>query len=144
MHQNNFCGVGKKGDVLDQVEPDLRMPLHDLTFFCSERSLFQKNAIGDAELSDVMQVSASGEAAKFFLLPAHSAGNLERIAANTLGVSRGLVVAKVDGSAKSLQRVFVALLDLLEGGLELSRAGGNHFFEMQAVIFDLFLEAALM
>src|SRR6266478_6668163 len=30
VHEKEFGGLGKKGDILDDVEPDLHMLLHDL------------------------------------------------------------------------------------------------------------------
>ena len=114
--------------------------LHDFALLRSKRTGFQKNAVGHPELSDVMKVGAPGKAAQFLLLPADGAGNFERIAAYTLGVSFGLVIPQIDGCAKRLQRVFIALFYALQGGAQLVRALGNHFFQVLAVVFDFLLQ----
>src|SRR5690242_2332343 len=59
-------------------------------------------------------------------------------------MSSGLVVPKVNGSAKGLQRVFIALLHLPQGCLQLLGPLRNHFLEMLAVMFDFLLQPPLM
>src|SRR5262245_6915029 len=59
-------------------------------------------------------------------------------------MSCGLAVAKIDGSAKRTQRVFVTALDLLKRGSQLCCALGDDLFEMQTVVFHLLFELPAM
>src|SRR5215472_5923861 len=59
-------------------------------------------------------------------------------------MSSGLAVAKIDGSAKRTQRVFVAALDLLKRGSQLCSSLGDDLFEMQTVVFHLLFELSPM
>src|SRR5438270_2277316 len=144
MHKDDFGRVGEKGNVLDQLEPDLRVALHEFAFFGGEGAWFEKDAVRHAKLSNVVQVGASRQTDQILALPDQGTGNFERIAADALGVSAGLVVTKVDGRAKGFQRIFVALFDPLQGGLQLVGARGHHFFEMLAVMLEFLLKVPFM
>src|SRR5438445_996891 len=144
MREDNLGDVRKKGDVLDEVEPDLYVPLHQSALVCSERTRLEQDAVGDSELSDIMQISATGKTSQLFVRPAQRAGNLEGVAANTLRMPCRFMVAEVDGRAKCLQRVFIAALDLLESRLELLSAFRDHFFKVLAIVFDLLFKLALV
>jgi hypothetical protein len=54
------------------------------------------------------------------------------------------IVPEVDGRAECLQGVFIAALDLLKSFAELEGTVGDHFFEMQAVVFHLLFEVPLV
>jgi hypothetical protein len=91
-----------------------------------------------------VQVGAFGQTSQFLFGPVHSAGNLQRVTADALGVAGRVIVAKVDCRAKCLQGVFITPLKLLESLMQLSGSVGNHFFEMLAVVFDLLLQVSLV
>ena len=54
VHEDNFGGIREKRDVLDQLEPDLRMLLHELPFFGGQRSRLEQDAVGHAKFSNVV------------------------------------------------------------------------------------------
>src|SRR5271163_1891940 len=89
-------------------------------------------------------MSTFGEASQLILRPAHGAGDLQRVTADALRVSCGLVVTKIDGRTERLQGVFITALELLESLAKLASAIRDHFFEMMAVVFDLLLEILLV
>ncbi len=91
-----------------------------------------------------MQIRSSGQASQLIFGPTQGAGKFQGVTADALRVACGFVVAEVDRRAEGLQRVFITALDLVQSFAELDGAGGNHFFEMLAVVFDLPFEAALM
>src|SRR2546427_5881170 len=80
MREDHLGDVRKKGDVLDEVESDLCVPLHQSALIRGERPRLEQDAIGDAELSDIMQISTTGKTSQLFVRPAHRAGNLEGVA----------------------------------------------------------------
>src|SRR2546423_6334671 len=105
---------------------------------------FQKNTVGDPELSDIVQIGSPGETSELFVRPAHRSGNHERVATDPLRVARGLAITEIDRRAKRLQGVLIARRDLLESRLKLRGALHNHLFKMLAIAFDLLLEGPLM
>src|SRR5277367_6340878 len=113
------------------------MALHHGAFFLGERTRLEKDAIGNSELSNIVEMRAACQAAQLTLRPAHGPRNLKRVAANALGVACGLIVTRVDRSSQRLKGVFIAPFDLLKSCAELARALRNHILEMLAVIFHL-------
>src|SRR5207245_6453800 len=59
MREDNLGDVRKKGDVLDEAEPDLYVPLQQSALVCSERTRLEQVALGASELFDIMQMSAT-------------------------------------------------------------------------------------
>jgi hypothetical protein len=140
VHENDFRRVSEKRDVLDDIESDLHMLLHEIPLALGERSRLEQNPIGDSEFPDIVQISSSHKAFQLLVRPAHCSCNLERVTADTPGMAGGLTVAEIDRRPKRLQCVFITSLDLLEGALQLLRALRDHFFKMLPVVFDLLFE----
>src|SRR5467141_2532320 len=144
MREDDLGGVCKKRDALDEFKSDLNVPLHEGSLICSQRPWLKKNAIGDSELSDIVQIGSPGETSELLVRPAHRSGNFKRVAANPLRVARGFVIPEIDGRAKGFQGVLIAPLDAPESRLQLRGALHNHLLKMQAVVFDLLFELPLM
>src|SRR5208282_4659191 len=81
-----------------------------------------------------------GKTSQLVFRSSHGSGNLQRVAADPFGMSRRVVVAKIDCRTECTQCVFIALLELLESFTQLAGAVSDHFFEMQAVIFNLLFQ----
>lgn len=144
VQEDDFRSVRKKRDIFDQVKADLRVPLHEFALFGSEGPWLKKDAIGHAEFPDVVQVGAPGKASQFLLLPP-----IVRAISSEYRLTRWespavSLIAKVDGRATGFERVFVALLDLFQSGLQLLRTFPHDFLEALPVILDFLLEAALV
>jgi hypothetical protein len=118
--------------------------LHENSFAVSKRPWLEKDAVGDSQLSNIVQIGSSGQAAQLIHGPAQDPGKLEGVAADAPRVACGFVVAQVDRRAKSLEGVCVAALDLGKSFAKLNGAVGNHIFEMLTVVFDLPFEMMLM
>ena len=144
MGQDDFSGIGKKGNIRNQIEAYLHVALHENSFVVGKWPWLEKDAVGDSELSNIVQIGSSGQATQLVLGPTQDPGELEGVAADTPRVACGFVVAEVDRRAKSLEGVCVAALGLGKSFAELNGAAGNHVFEVLTVVFELPFEVMLM
>src|SRR2546421_2503265 len=61
MCENDLGGICQKRDALDEFKSDPNVLLHEGPLICSQRPGLEKNAVGDPELSDIVQIGSPGE-----------------------------------------------------------------------------------
>src|SRR5207245_10905286 len=67
LREDNLGDVRKKGDVLDEAEPDLYVALHQSALGCSESTRLEQDAVGGSVLSDFMQTRSTRTAPRVFV-----------------------------------------------------------------------------
>ena len=109
-------GAPEEGDALDEAAPQLRMGAHDLPLVHAEAAGLEQDAVGDADLADVVEEDAVLEIPHLAVGHAVGAGDGQGVADYPTRVGLGAHVAGVEGGSQRLESGQVRFFELGEGG----------------------------
>ena len=119
MREHDLRRWPEKVDAFENAVTDLRMLAHLGPFRVRQRPRLEQDAVGHADLADVVQQRATPDVLERFLGDAHLPPDGERVADDALRVIARLVLAGVERVHQRRQRAPVCLRNSLQRRLQL-------------------------